>query len=228
VTGSNNFNPTGATPIEVDDGFEYDPSYSYTAAKDEPKEEEQERNFGYGEEEEDQIKQEDYWTIITTFFEEKGLVRQQLESFNEFVENTMQEIVDENARLMLDQHQQYTGVDNDAESVSLPARGFHAVADPQKRYEISFGQIYLSKAAMTEQDGTTNMLFPQEARLRNLTYSAPLYVEVKSRLLVATDVDDPIEADWKPKIGIDGDELVEEDRAFIGKVSYPIARYVPS
>lgn len=72
---------------------------------------------------------------------------------------------------------------------------------------------------MTEQDGTTNMLFPQEARLRNLTYSAPLYVEVKSRLLVADNVDDPVEADWKPKIGEDGDELVEADRAFIGKVS---------
>lgn len=64
------------------------------------------------------MKQEDYWTIINTFFEEKGLVRQQLESFNEFVENTMQEIVDENARLMLDQHQQYTGDQNDTESVS--------------------------------------------------------------------------------------------------------------
>ena len=65
------------------------------------------------------MKQEDYWTIITTFFEEKGLVRQQLESFNEFVENTMQEIVDENSRLMLDQHAQYTGdVDADKESVS--------------------------------------------------------------------------------------------------------------
>lgn len=72
---------------------------------------------------------------------------------------------------------------------------------------------------MTEQDGVTAILFPQEARLRNLTYSAPLHVDVKSRLLVAENVDDPIEADWRPKLGIDGNELVEADRAFIGRVS---------
>jgi DNA-directed RNA polymerase beta subunit len=40
----------------------------------------------------------------------------------------------------------------------------------QRRYEISFGQIYLSKTTMTESDGTVAAMFPQEARLRNLTY----------------------------------------------------------
>jgi hypothetical protein len=127
VTGSNaSFNPTGAAAIEVDDGFEYDPSYAYDAAKDEPKAEDPYGYggaYGQGDEEEDLLKQEDYWTIITTFFEEKGLVRQQLESFNEFVENTMQEIVDENSRLMLDQHQQYTGESTDTESVSDSSQG---------------------------------------------------------------------------------------------------------
>lgn len=106
-------------PVEVDDdGFQYDPTYSF-APKSEAKEEQGEYDLNGGEDgDEDQLKQEDYWTIITTFFEEKGLVRQQLESFNEFVDNTMQEIVDENSRLMLDQHQQYTGDSSDNESVS--------------------------------------------------------------------------------------------------------------
>lgn len=40
-------------------------------------------------------------------------MRQQLESFNEFVENTMQELVDENAKLTLDQFTQHTGVAGD-------------------------------------------------------------------------------------------------------------------
>lgn len=31
--------------------------------------------------------------VISSFFEEKGLVRQQLDSFNEFIQHTMQEIV---------------------------------------------------------------------------------------------------------------------------------------
>ncbi|KAL0321240.1 UNVERIFIED_CONTAM: DNA-directed RNA polymerase II subunit [Sesamum radiatum] len=41
--------------------------------------------------------QEDAWAVISAYFEEKGLVRQQLDSFDEFIQNTMQEIVDESA-----------------------------------------------------------------------------------------------------------------------------------
>lgn len=43
------------------------------------------------------ITQEDAWAVISAYFEEKGLVRQQLDSFDEFIQNTMQEIVDESA-----------------------------------------------------------------------------------------------------------------------------------
>lgn len=41
-----------------------------------------------------ELLQEDLWTVISSFFEDKGLVTQQLESFNEFVENSMQELVE--------------------------------------------------------------------------------------------------------------------------------------
>lgn len=34
--------------------------------------------------------QEDAWAVISAFFEEKGLVRQQLDSFNEFINSNMQ------------------------------------------------------------------------------------------------------------------------------------------
>ena len=40
-----------------------------------------------------EIDHEDAWSVIQSFFEEKGLVRQQLDSFDEFIMNTMQEIV---------------------------------------------------------------------------------------------------------------------------------------
>ena len=33
--------------------------------------------------------------VITAYFKEKGLVRQQLDSFDEFIQNTMQELVDD-------------------------------------------------------------------------------------------------------------------------------------
>ncbi|KAJ8090504.1 DNA-dependent RNA polymerase II [Marasmius tenuissimus] len=83
-------------------------------------------NFGYDEEDEDgfgEITQEDCWTVISSFFEQKGLVRQQLDSFNEFVQNTMQELVDENSDLILDQAEQFSGQQTDS----------------SRRYEIKFG-----------------------------------------------------------------------------------------
>lgn len=112
----------------------------------------------------EQITQEDCWTVISSFFEEKGLVRQQLDSFNEFIENTMQEIVDENSKLVL-------------ETTSSTGDMF------PRRYEIEFGQVYLSKPTMTEADGTTQPMFPNEARLRNLTYAAPLYIDMRKRVV---------------------------------------------
>lgn len=117
--------------LDNDDGFNYDPSYSYASGSGSgpasQQQQQQQESYGAKEETADggygdvdaeemdgaPIGQEDYWTVISAYFEGKGLVRQQLESFNEFVENTIQEIVDENSRLTLDQYTQYTGNQGD-------------------------------------------------------------------------------------------------------------------
>lgn len=51
--------------------------------------------------EEGEITQDDAWTVITAFFADRGLVRQQLDSFDQFAENTMQEIVDEAGEIVV-------------------------------------------------------------------------------------------------------------------------------
>ena len=38
-------------------------------------------------------------THRSAYFEEKGLVRQQLDSFDEFIQNTMQELVDDSSNI---------------------------------------------------------------------------------------------------------------------------------
>lgn len=63
---------------------------------------------------------------------------------------------------------------------------------------------------MTESDGETATLFPKAARLRNLTYSAPLYVDVTKRVI---------------KKGHDGEEVTETQdfgKVFIGKVCFEV------
>ncbi len=105
-------------------------------------------------EEDDEIVQEDSWNVITAFFDNKGLVRQQLDSFNEFVDCTIQEIIDETPEIVVK-----------PESQHLPG----VEAAEEKEYIIKFGQVYLSRPQITEQDGESTLLFPKEARLRNLT-----------------------------------------------------------
>lgn len=129
-------------------------------------------DYDYGFDSESLITTEDCWTVITSFFESRGLVSQQLDSFEEFIETSIQDLVLEDRKLILDQPAQHITEDDDI----------------SKRYEITFGDIFLSKPSQTEADGTTSTLLPQEARLRNLTYSAPLYVEMKK--MVKESIDD--------------------------------------
>ena len=123
----------------------------------------------YGEEDAG-ITAEDCWTVISSFFESKGLVSQQLDSFDEFVSTTMQELVEENSQLTMDQNN--------------PPQ-IHDYPIEVRRYEIKFGQVLLSRPAMTEGDGSTQVMLPQEARLRNLTYSSPVYLEMTKKVSIA-------------------------------------------
>ena len=70
----------------------------------------------------DDITQEDCWKVINAFFQEKGLVRQQLDSFDEFIQNTMQEIVDETQTLVITHGTKHSGTENDAPVLKLISR----------------------------------------------------------------------------------------------------------
>ncbi|KAH8927818.1 DNA-dependent RNA polymerase II second largest subunit [Atractiella rhizophila] len=152
------------------------------------------------------ITQEDCWHVVAAYFQDKTLVTQQLASFDEFVHNTMQELVDENASLVLDQGMQHTGRSGDV----------------TRRYEINFGQIYLSKPTMTEADGSVQLLYPNEARLRNLTYSAPLYVDIRKRVLIAKSNEPGPDGDYEWEL--DKEETARESaedgasKVYVGKV----------
>lgn len=49
---------------------------------------------------------------------------------------------------------------------------------PQYSYELNFNQVSLSHPTLFEQDGEIRELYPSEARLRHLTYSAPMFVDI--------------------------------------------------
>ena len=63
-------------------------------------------------------------------------------------------------------------MDENSEILVIPQNQYNPSgerAEEGTEHEIRFGQIYLSKPTITEADGETSVLFPKEARLRNLT-----------------------------------------------------------
>lgn len=79
-----------------------------------------------------------------------SLVKQNLESYNKFLHEKMQEVVDA-----------------------------QAIIEPQiEGYVIKLGKIRAEKPMITEADGSRRPLHPLEARLRDLNYTAPLFLEM--------------------------------------------------
>ena len=75
----------------------------------------------------------------------------------------MQELVDDSGELSIKPEAQYTP-------------GQQGVT--RSTFFVLFNQVYVSKPTATERDGTTSNMFPHEARLRNLTYASPMYVDI--------------------------------------------------
>lgn len=134
--------------------------------------------------------------MISSFFQEKGLVSQQLDSFDEFIGTTIQDLILEDSTLILEQ----------------PAQHATEADKYNKRYEIQFGKTYLTTPTMTEADGAAHTMYPQEARLRNLTYSATLQVDMTKRVLISDDDEthETGEVVWRPESDLDIDQKPEQ------------------
>ncbi len=98
-------------------------------------------------------------TLIKKFFEENSFVNSDIESFNNFIEIALQKIVDENSTI-------------------LPTIIPHTIDE----FKIKFGKVSIGKPQITEADGSKRPIFPIEGRLRKISYSAPLFIEVSAHV----------------------------------------------
>lgn len=96
------------------------------------------------------LETKDKYLLVKKYLEQHSLVESNITSFNNFIEKRMQEIVDEI-------------------SESLPK---------EEEIEIKLGKIRVGKPMIHEADGSPNFITPAEARLRNLTYSMPIFLEI--------------------------------------------------
>lgn len=93
--------------------------------------------------------------LATAFFDEYGVARHQIDSYNIFLNEGMQRVVKEVEAM---------------EPVVVP-EGFES-------YRLLFGDLRILHPVVREADGSSSLLNPMEARIRGLTYSAPLQMEI--------------------------------------------------
>ena len=91
------------------------------------------------------------WPIIQDILSRQGVAKQHLNSFDEFLKKGLQEIINEIDHI-------------DIENAEYP-------------YRIQLGRIQFKQPRMMELDGSVTHITPAEARLRNVSYVAPLMME---------------------------------------------------
>ncbi len=97
--------------------------------------------------------------LLKKFFQEHSLIGSDIESFNSFIDNTLQEIIEEN---------------QDIEPTIIP----HNIDE----FKIKLDKIWIQKPQITEADGSKRNIFPIEARLRKIAYAAPIFVVVSAHI----------------------------------------------
>ena len=111
------------------------------------------------------------WTIIESYFKGQHLsqlVRHQLESYNDFVNNQIQKTID-----MFNPVQMCSENDYDKES------GKHKL-----EILITFENFHLYRPQIHENNGASKLMFPQEARLRNFTYASMMTIDLNIKYIV--------------------------------------------
>lgn len=94
-----------------------------------------------------------FLTLLDTYTKEKGFVRFQIDSYNDFVTRRIPKVLSEIGTI----------------KPEVPDLG---------DFKIKLGEFKIGDPKVKEADGSDRTISPMEARIRSLTYSAPMYVEM--------------------------------------------------
>jgi len=116
---------------------------------------------------------EKVWKIIETYFQEKhleNLVRHQIESYNNFIEYQIFKTISMFSPVRIVSEQDY-----DLKSKQYSLEVF-----------LEFNNFNIHRAQIQECNGAIKSMFPQEARLRNFTYSSSMTIDINIKYVVRT------------------------------------------
>ena len=93
--------------------------------------------------------------LLKKYFEDNLLVEADINSYNEFIIKGIQEIVQETSEI-------------------IPT----IIPENVTEFKIRLDKVSVTKPEIVEADGSRRDIYPNEARLRKITYSAPVYMDV--------------------------------------------------
>ena len=88
--------------------------------------------------------------LYKAYFTKDKLVHHHINSFNDFIDSGLQKVIDEVGIIETNIEETY----------------------------VKLGSIRVENPTVTEADGSVERLYPNDARLRNLTYASPLRLEM--------------------------------------------------
>jgi DNA-directed RNA polymerase beta subunit len=134
-----------------------------------------------------------FLTLLDTFTKEKGLIRFQIDSYNDFVMRRIPKVLGEIGVI----------------KPEVPELG---------EFKIKLGEFKIGEPSVKEADGSVRGILPLEARIRNLTYAAPMFIEmtpvlnnIESDTIVVNFGDLPVMTKSKicPLSGMNRQELIQ-------------------
>ena len=98
------------------------------------------------------------WNVISKYFDTHNVAANQVDSFNDFINNRIQHVVDEESTI----------------TIQNP--------DAKTTYTVVFGQIMVGNPSVVEEDRRLRLITPHEARVRDITYCGPIYINLTEKL----------------------------------------------
>jgi len=98
-------------------------------------------------------------TLIQKYFEEQSFIDSDIESFNNFIDKELLNIIEESKEI-------------------TPTIIPHNIDE----FKIRFDKIWVEKPKIIEADGSSRNIHPMEVRLRKITYSAPTWITVSAHI----------------------------------------------
>ena len=111
------------------------------------------------------------WVIIEAYFKHKHLkqlVKHQIESYNYFVNNQIQQTIEMFNPLIIASDHDY-----------IKEHNLYRL-----EIEITFANFSIYRPQIYENNGSTKIMFPQEARLRNFSYSSSMTIDLNIKYTV--------------------------------------------